>query len=169
MLSRLIMLIGAAWFSISAYAIRIYTPDSINLGTYSRENFYSMVWNTEPPHQIYISPSEGAKYADGSLVESEHIVVRLGGHGDLLRKLEADNPDIVEITNWRGGGLIFTEENEMKVFHKSRSVNGHDFGDGEIDPGLRPEIEKRLIDQFKMTIEGRKSGGCFEAIAHLPR
>jgi hypothetical protein len=92
---------------------------ALNLKDYAPGTFFSVLVDINSG-EIYYSPTEGAMYADGRLLQRNEVVNRYGGHGKIARM---NNLDLYGREIYAGGVLV-GENNTHTIKFKSISVNG---------------------------------------------
>lgn len=132
-----------------------FDPDQYQQGT-----FFSLIFQRDDPSIIWIAPSEGAKWANGTDVKD--VVRHYGGHADLRQAVDRMlNPEAISVIRYYGAGFSVDKKGHFKFSYRSRSINGSN-NDGLLPAKyqdlLTEEIRKRYPTKFPPP---RKSIGAY--------
>ena len=137
-------------FPAFVFGQTIFDADSLDISRFQKGTFFPLIWSLGDPSRIYVGIGEGAKYMDGT--EAKDVFPRYRGHyqmATLLALVPADVSDDRPVESlWRGGGIRVSESGELQVYHKSRSMNGFAFGDGDLNPSLESVVESEIQQAF---------------------
>jgi hypothetical protein len=152
-------------FPSSLYSQNMYTLEDWPMERYHPSTFFSIIWNIHNPEHIFVAASEGALDKAGAPIPEEELIIRYGGHWQMSDLV--DRAIYGQREDWRGGGLRINEDGQYSVFHKSRGLNGQDFGDGTLEPKLAPIVEEVIDRILPNLIAKRRGADCADLFADV--
>ncbi len=133
-----IFAVASAWAELRAIPIEKFNPDDYQQGT-----FFSLIFERNNPNIIWIAPSEGAVWANGT--EVKDVVRHYGGHEDLrLAVKKVMQKENFERVRFFGAGFSVDKKGHFKFSFRSRSQNGN-----HNDGLLAEKYQNELIDVIK--------------------
>lgn len=146
--------VASAWAELRPISIEQFDPNKYQQGT-----FFSLIFERNNPNIIWIAPSEGARWADGT--EVKDVVRHYGGHEDLrLAVKKVMQKENFEKVRFFGAGFSVDKKGYFKFSFRSRSQNGS-YNDGLLAEKYQDELTNVIRKHFPDKFAPPKSFGAY--------